>query len=136
MSRPLWFHDGIRKHIFCLKDGQFTHCYRVEYEVNSCHYANNWWQVPIPKHPWSRDLGLVRLDCEILHQIYLLIEKGLPPAGMFMKIRYKRDPRFNQWGELISREQKPDYWGRSAPLPFDDFVPSPHFSVEDEDLFG
>ena len=50
MSFPVWLHDKLRKHFFRVQDGQFTHCYRVDYEVGGCHYYNHWWQVPIPKN--------------------------------------------------------------------------------------
>ena len=141
MSRscPVWLHDKLRKHFFHLEDGQFTHCYRVEYETAGCGDYTRWWQVPIPQKRWARrrKLSLVPLGCEIEHQLYLIGCAKFPPAGWFFRTDNARHPRHKQWQELIPLEYKPERWDSKHLIPDSEFVPSPHFTKEHQkDLLG
>jgi len=135
MSFSVWLHDKLKKHFFRLKDGQFTHCYRLHHEVAGCGNFNHWWQVPIPQEPWAQRRKLKRVpnDCEIDHQLYLMENGELPPAGNFFKPCYSRHPRRNQWGELNPMEQKPERWGtRPHRISRSDFVSAPFYTDADK----
>jgi len=139
MSCPVWLHDKLRKHFFRLEDGQFTHCYQVEYETAGCGDYTRWWQVPMPQKRWARrrKLTLLPNQCEIEYQLYLIEHAKFPPAGWFYRTDNARHPRHNQWSGLISLEHKPERWASKHLIPDSEFMSSPHFTKDHQkDLLG